>query len=347
MIAHDSMLAHSRNVLVAGQAPSGALVAAPTFPTYRFGWLRDGAFCAYALDILGERVRAAAFHAWVVELVHRHRTIFLPGGRPPARWTLSGELEEPGEEEWPNFQLDGYGMWLWAFEEHLAGRRITAPEAEAVTIVGDYLARAWHTPCFNCWEEFDGGRHASTLAAVASGLLSAARLIEDERYLAAAAGPAGALRQDFVHGGRFTRTPDDRRVDGSLLWVGMPFAAIDPADPLVDATIAAVRDELCVDGGVRRYLGDTYYGGGQWLLLSSSLAWRLAEDGEVAEAVALQDWVRAAATPAGDLPEQITSTPQRDEMVQPWIDKWGPVATPLLWSHAMYVIAEAAIERAR
>jgi hypothetical protein len=32
-------------------------------------------------------------------------------------------------------------------------------------------------------------------------------------------------------------------------------------------------------------------------------------------------------------------------MVAPWVQRWGHVATPLLWSHAMYLIAEAARTR--
>ena len=34
-------------------------------------------------------------------------------------------------------------------------------------------------------------------------------------------------------------------------------------------------------------------------------------------------------------------------MVQPWVRRWGPAATPLLWSHAMYLIAEAAAAERR
>jgi hypothetical protein len=29
-------------------------------------------------------------------------------------------------------------------------------------------------------------------------------------------------------------------------------------------------------------------------------------------------------------------------MIEPWIRRWGRIATPLLWSHAMFLIAEAA-----
>ncbi len=43
---------------------------------------------------------------------------------PPARYTLDGSLEQPDDEPWPNFQVDGYGMWLWALAEHTDGRPV-------------------------------------------------------------------------------------------------------------------------------------------------------------------------------------------------------------------------------
>jgi GH15 family glucan-1,4-alpha-glucosidase len=52
--------------------------------------------------------------------------------------------------------------------------------------------------------------------------------------------------------------------------------------------------------------------------------------------------VRAQALPNGDLPEQVTGHAQDASMVEPWVRRWGQVATPLLWSHAMYLIAEHA-----
>jgi hypothetical protein len=42
------------------------------------------------------------------------------------------------------------------------------------------------------------------------------------------------------------------------------------------------------------------------------------------------------------LPEQTTDGAQDLAMVEPWVKRWGPVATPLLWSHAMYLIMSAA-----
>ena len=104
----------------------------------------------------------------------------------------------------------------------------------------------------------------------------------------------------------------------------------------------SIRRELSgPGGGIYRYRGDTYYGGGQWLLLTSSLAWHDAVSGH-GNGIDLQAWVRAQAHPNGDLPEQVTEAPQDTTMIDPWVRRWGPIATPLLWSHAMYVIAEAA-----
>ena len=41
---------HSLAVIRAGQDAGGAYLAAPTFPTYRFSWFRDGAFIADAMS---------------------------------------------------------------------------------------------------------------------------------------------------------------------------------------------------------------------------------------------------------------------------------------------------------
>ena len=38
----------------------------------------------------------------------------------PARFTFAGE---DGTDEWWDFQLDGYGTWLWALVEHLERQR--------------------------------------------------------------------------------------------------------------------------------------------------------------------------------------------------------------------------------
>jgi GH15 family glucan-1,4-alpha-glucosidase len=151
------------------------------------------------------------------------------------------------------------------------------------------------------------------------------------------------LVADYVVDGRFRKGPGDDRVDASLLWLAVPFGVLPVDDPRNGATVEALRTEHAgPGGGIYRYLGDTYYGGGQWLLLTSSLAWHDAVAGDTDAHAAAQAWVRAQALANGDLTEQVTGHSQEPAMVEPWVRRWGPVATPLLWSHAMYVIAEDA-----
>jgi isomaltose glucohydrolase len=354
----DPVLARSIDVLKAGQAPSGALIASPDFGVYRFAWLRDGAFCAHALDVAGEREAASAWHEWVFRSIEGHRALIesaiervrageapAPEEMPPARYTLDGALEtESGDiEPWPNFQIDGYGMWLWALERHLDGGGLPAERVATVELVARYLDRCGLLECWDCWEEWSGGRHASTLACVFAGLRAAAKLLGDPRWSHAAARVQAVLLDEFVTDGYFRKTPGDRRVDASLLWLSVPLEVLPRDDPRILATVEAVRRELTgPGGGIYRYLGDTYFGGGQWLLLTSFLAWHDALTGAADLAAAGQQWVRGQALANGDLPEQVCGHSQDPAMVRPWIERWGAVATPLLWSHAMYVIAERA-----
>lgn len=352
----DLIARRSLDVLRQGQSATGAFIASPTFPTYYYAWLRDGAFCARALDRVGERASARAFHEWVVQSIEEYRPMVEsaiarvdagetppPEAMPPARYTLDGSLEGTEEDPWPNFQVDGYGMWLWALEQHLDGDRPGDGEARTVELVARYLAATWRLKCFNCWEELDGGEHASTLGAVIAGLDAATRLLDDDHWADEAELVRTRLLERFVHAGRFRRGAGDDRLDGSLLWLAVPFGALPADDPRIVATVDAVAQELTgPHGGVYRYRGDTYYGGGEWVLLACSLGWHAAHTGDDAALDRARRWVRAQALPNGDLPEQTTSSAQAPEMVEPWVRRWGPVATPLLWSHAMYLLMEDA-----
>lgn len=356
----DPLAHRSLEVLRAGQASSGAFVASPAFDVYRYAWLRDGAFCAHALDVVGERDMAARWHDWVTASIEARRpaieavtklvakgVIPLPSAMPPARYTLDGALEPPNDDDpWPNFQVDGYGMWLWALDEHWSRGALPPQLAPTVRLVAEYLGATWTLQCFNCWEEFDGGVHASTHAAVFRGLMAASRLLDEERWRAEAEAIRAFILDRLVDGERLKRGLDDPRLDGSLLWLGVPFAVLALDDRRLASTVEAIRRDLTgPEGGVYRYRGDTYFGGGEWLLLTSSLAWHDRLTGNVDGFERSRAWVCAQAHPNGDMPEQVTTNAQEPAMVDPWQSRWGAVATPLLWSHAMYLLMEAAAPR--
>jgi GH15 family glucan-1,4-alpha-glucosidase len=89
--------------------------------------------------------------------------------------------------------------------------------------------------------------------------------------------------------------------------------------------------------GVHRHPRDEFYGGGLWVVLAALLGWHYAQVGRLEEARAELDWIAATASADGELPEQL-----EEHLLQPrkraeWVDRWGPPARPLLWSHALFL----------
>jgi isomaltose glucohydrolase len=354
MLSSQDIVDQGLRVITDGQASSGAYIASPNFPQYHFAWLRDGAYCALAMDAGGRNESAAAFHEWaarVIEkqsdhirpLIHRLESGEIPGGQEmlPTRYTLDGEMEHIEGEAWPNFQLDGYGTWLFSLYSHF-GAGVPLRLLPTAGLVADYLVASWKLPCFDYWEEFGDRRHTSTLAAIAAGLKAASRLLGRPELDRVAGEIVSDILGSCVVDGVLGKGPDDARVDASLVSLATPFSLLDPADPVMQATIGRIRADLSSPtGGIRRYLGDTYFGGNPWLLLTAWLGWHDRLTGNEQGHASARNWVLDNASTGGMLAEQILHEPQDAAFVGPWLERWGPVANPLLWSHAKFLLMES------
>lgn len=337
-------------VIEAGQDPSGAFFASPQFQAYRYAWLRDGCFVAYGADRAGRHDLSERFFRWLDRTLRPYedrvdRLIAKAGKGEPIEqheWLHCRYTPEGGEgtEPWGSFQLDGYGTYLWALSEHV---RITGNThllqacRPSIDMTLRYLLTFWDRPNFDCWEEHGEHLHAATLAAIYGGLIAINRERKDPSISLTAERIQARVRQDFVHDGRLTKFANGRSVDANLLWVSTPFRLLAPTDPVMQATIAEV-ERLLVQGGVRRYPEDTYYGGGEWLLLTAWLGWYDCETGNHRRAKELLAWIESKATAEGYLPEQVADYVNDPAMVGYWEERWGRVASPLLWSHAMYLV---------
>ncbi len=136
----------------------------------------------------------------------------------------------------------------------------------------------------------------------------------------------------------------DTTIDASLvgLWY---FGAFDPADPLVESTMRAVRDRLWIKtqvGGLARYEKDAYHQverddlekvpGNPWFICTlwwaEYLVARSQDEADLDEALKLLEWVADHALPSGVLAEQVN--PHTGEPLS---------VSPLTWSHAQFVSA--------
>ena len=127
-------------------------------------------------------------------------------------------------------------------------------------------------------------------------------------------------------------------VDASLAACVVPFGVLEVGSPLAAATLDAISADLDVEGGVYRFRADVFYGGGRWPLLACLLGWNRAAHGDHEAALRHLRWAAAQADPTGELPEQVDGHLLAPEHRQEWLDRWGPVAKPLLWSHGMFLI---------
>ncbi len=356
----DSLYQRSIEIILGNQSPGGAYVASPNFPNYRYCWFRDGAYIAYAMDLAGQVESSARFHRWAADRVNERLAIVQAGIE---KWTAGRQLTDSDilhtryqpdgadveASNWGNFQLDGFGTWLWSLNEHARlhpSAPLPQPVQDAAGAIADYLSALWPAACYDCWEEHPEHVHQYTLAAIYGGLRGYAQLPGRE-YGTAIADVRQAILDGAGDFGHFTKFPGSTDVDASLLGIAVPYAVVAPDDPVMLKTVEQIEATLLRGGGLHRYAADTYYGGGAWILLSAWLAWYYAElialhpEHAAASAAKVGDlaaWIRFRAGRNLELPEQVAEHLNSPDDYPAWLKRWGPVASPLLWSHAEYII---------
>ena len=370
----DQLREISLKVILGNQAANGAYPACPTMPDYQYSWFRDGAYIAYALTLDGEAGSAQfngsmgaqwesafRFHNWVAARViertdrlERAIAAAQRGETPHMRDVLNARYHLDGHEgpdEWPEFQLDGPGAWLWSLREYVerVGFKPLPNQWEAaIELAARYLAAMWTVPCYDCWEERGSEVHISTLAAIHAGLVAAEALLPELDFASTRADIRAFIE---AHGltptGELAKSVGLDMVDANLLAVAVPFRLYAPDDPVMLKTVARIERELhATTGGVHRHLADVYYGGGAWVLLALHLAWYYVEAGDVARAREIVAWVETQADDQGYLPEQVISSMLAPDHYAPWVVERGEIANPLLWTHAEYLILQNKLHNA-
>ncbi len=370
---NQQLYSRSIEIIRENQTKWGSYIASPSFPNYRYSWLRDGSYIAYAMDLAGQHDSAQAFYRWVGSAIDRYApkvdviadtlakgNKIHPDQALHTRFTYDG-LEEVEDKGWGNFQIDGYGSWLWGLAEHVrqTGQYGLLQELQTpIRTTVRFLQLTWQLPNYDCWEEFPEYLHTYTLASAYGGLQSLNSLANEGKFslqgidLSALSAEIGTfIKKHAIVNGKAIKsllppTENDpvraiaaSGVDASLLGLAIPYRVFEPTDPIMAATVNEIQEKLLhKNGGVYRYQKDVYYGGGEWILLTAWLGWHWAETGQKDKAGELLAWIEAQADEKLYLPEQVNKAVLFPDQYQPWLKKWGPVASPLLWSHAMYII---------
>ncbi len=360
----EELSASSTSLIRGLQDRSGAYPASPTFSAYEgFSWFRDGAFIADGMSSAGAFDSSEKFFAWCAntiepsgQIIQQHYDLhfsgeaFDPANALPTRYAFD-QVEDP-DEPWPDHQIDGYGSWIWALEQHsLRSGMNAAPFSHAVSLSIKYLLASWSSPCYDWWEENSDKVHVATLGSVASGMRSAINLnLLDENLTHQADIAIAEIESKLRRIGSIGHLPKwegSPQVDASALSLLAPLGVIDKSDPIYLGTIKRIRKDLLQGYGVHRYDSDSFFGGGLWPLLSCYLALAELRIGNRKFAEETLIWVSSLADRDSHLPEQVNSHLIKPRFEEYWLNRWGPSARPLLWTHAMFLKLKSELERTK
>ncbi|MFF4650856.1 glycoside hydrolase family 15 protein [Streptomyces sp. NPDC001380] len=271
-------------------APTGAIVAAPTTSLperiggernwdYRYVWIRDAAFCVYALLRLGFTAEAEAFMGFLSERIKAQdggasgplKIMYGIDGRSdlPERELahLRGHLDSApvriGNDASSQLQLDIYGALIdsvYLYDKW--GQPISSDQWEDVCLLADWVCDHWDQPDEGVWETRGGRRNFLYSRLMCWVALERAVRTARRRGL-----PADLLRwmtsRDAIYRQIMRRgwSPERRAfvqcLDGDVLDAAvlmMPMAKfVSPTDPRWLSTLDALTADLVSDSLVYRY----------------------------------------------------------------------------------------------
>ncbi len=321
---------HSYAVLAGLTSAGGAMVAAATMSLperaregrnydYRYAWIRDQCYA-------GQAVASGGPHGLLHDAVRFVGARLLDhGDQLSPAYTVTGE-EVPGEEQldlsgYPGgadvignrvrdqFQLDAFGEALLLFAAADREGCLEADGWKAAQLAIAAIESRWREPEAGVWEIYPDEWTQSRLICAAGLRAIAERAGEGQAapWVALADRLIADCAERCVHPtGRWQRSPQDDRVDSSLLLPAIR-GALPRDDPRSTATLRAVEEELTEDGYAYRYRPDARPLGeaeGAFLLCGFFLSLAHIQQGNRVRAARWFERTRASCGPPGLLSEE-------------------------------------------
>lgn len=270
---------------------TGAIIAAPTTSLpeaahstrnwdYRLCWLRDGYFVVRALNRLGATTAMEEFLRYITNLVAG-----IGEGRLQPVYAINGDsrLDEReieslrgfhgmgpvrvGNQAYQQVQHDVYGAVVLALAQLPFDARILSVDTQTLLRrlerVGDRAIACFGKPDAGIWE-FRGTELIHTYSslmcwAACDRIARIADHLDDEARAVHWRSQAERMRQELIDAAwnpkrnSFAASFGGSSLDASLLLM-FELGFLPPDDPRMLGTLAAIEDELLVDGFVYRYL---------------------------------------------------------------------------------------------
>jgi len=346
----DNLIEVSKRIIADCSLENGSIVAANTYKNYypsaaknyMYVWPRDASYACVASNIVGLNEVPENFFSWCMNRAEGFKTSGL----------FYEKYYPNGLKAGHRFQLDQTGTFLFAVWHHLKNSRLTRNESDysgLIRTAANGICNVWEKDCFtlitnDLWEERlcfpDLQENFSySLASCIKGLRCANALVPEKKWLKVAAEMEARLDDHYAD--FFVRSYGkitDKRIDASIIGLVYPFEVYEANDIRIVSTINEIEKRLSVNGGIHRYEHDDYdgwltegehrkKGSGAWPLLNFWLSVYYERKGDMNKAKQYYNWVLKRIRDDCFIPEQIF---ENDIQVS---------VSPLLWSHAMFIIA--------
>ena len=359
-------------------ANSDKAIYPATSQDYRYVWVRDAAYVCMAADLLRLRGIPERFFDWCLNRAEDFKETGFFYNAYNVNGTIHGTLIPPDGPRVPRhlrascidlvhsgtqFQPDQGGSLLIAIAHHIkhfdadVSKFQKLIEKTAAGICNSWNKDSFVLPSYDLWEERcvlteHKGFHTYSLAMCIAGLRVAIELAGKKRKWLRTEKEMSKTFEEVYSVGResFPRTyrkgaiaknrkikADDLKPDTSLLGLVYPSGILDPQDKKMKRIVLEIIKMNTMDGGgLLRYPADRYCGGVRkgWVTLTGAGVWPL-----------LSFWMSIYYSLCGDNKNARKFFDQPLERIDKYIpeqifeDKLRPSITPLLWSHAMFVIA--------
>jgi GH15 family glucan-1,4-alpha-glucosidase len=329
--------------------------------TYSYVWPRDGSIAAMAFDLAGFRDVPRRFFQFCDQAITKdgffhHK--YSPDGSVGSSWLAPDTIRAPLSIEEDETAMVLYALWRH-YQNYGDVEFIQGVSQNLIIKIAKFLLdhidpqTGLPNPSYDLWEE-KAGCFTWTAATVYAAMMAAANFAkvfynrEGQKILTEAAADLKQAMLKHLYDPkehRFIRAiyadgSRDMVVDSSVSAIFM-FGLFDASDRVVEETMNSIMASLWVNtavGGIARYEGDEYHRvsknlpGNPWFISTLWMArWHIARavsEDQLNKGLELLAWVVKHSLSSGILAEQLD--PFTGDALS---------VSPLIWSHAEFVIA--------
>ncbi len=317
-----ALFAQSQAFLRMGQVTEpgkseGQILASIAPGKWNIAWVRDMAYATVALVRTGHFVEAKkALQFQLGATVGNYQTyVGAPYQISVVRYYGDGTEESDSNQDGPNVEFDGFGLFLWAFDEYVAASKDTAFATSAMPVlkakIGDVLVKLQEPSGLiaadsSIWEVHWNGKQqhfAYTSLTAARGLCGLANLGGDASYQTAAQKlGAGVLQNLRAPNGAISQSVEAlAEGKGFLDAAAIEAVSLGLADPnkrTARATVSTIAQGLVPPSGRGYFRNDDgdWYDSQEWIFVDLRMGRALDLVGNTALAKSTRDWNVAQAT---------------------------------------------------